>query len=64
MAASDFVLGDFSVDEHRPIRVVVIGAGIGGILAAIRSVAAHARFLGTNPTLSLVDSLRKYRTSS
>ncbi|PIL29542.1 hypothetical protein GSI_08350 [Ganoderma sinense ZZ0214-1] len=34
--ASDFVLGDFSVDEHRPMKVVVIGAGVGGILAAIR----------------------------
>ncbi|KAI1787143.1 flavin-binding monooxygenase [Ganoderma leucocontextum] len=36
MADSAFVLGQFSVDEHKPIRVVVIGAGMGGILAAIR----------------------------
>ena len=40
MPTSNFVLGDFSVDENRPIRVVVIGAGVGGILAAIRYVAA------------------------
>lgn len=27
---------DRSVDEHRPMRVVVIGSGISGILASIR----------------------------
>ena len=33
-----FKLGDFSVDEYRPIRVIVIGAGFSGILAGIRFV--------------------------
>ncbi|KLO07105.1 FAD/NAD-binding domain-containing protein [Schizopora paradoxa] len=34
--ANGFKLGDFSIDEGRPLRVVVIGAGISGILAGIR----------------------------
>ena len=29
-------LGDFAVDEYKPIKVVVIGAGFSGILAGIR----------------------------
>lgn len=29
-------LGDFSIDEHRPIKVVCIGAGFSGIIAGIR----------------------------
>ncbi|RPD59865.1 FAD/NAD(P)-binding domain-containing protein [Lentinus tigrinus ALCF2SS1-6] len=29
-------LGDFAVDEYRPIKVIVIGAGFSGILAGIR----------------------------
>ena len=33
-----FKLGDFAVDEYRPIRVIVIGAGFSGILAGIRYV--------------------------
>ena len=33
-----FELGSFSIDEYRPIKVVVIGAGFSGILAGIRSV--------------------------
>ena len=35
-AAKRFKLGDFAVDEYRPIRVIVIGAGFSGILAGIR----------------------------
>ncbi|TBU26572.1 FAD/NAD(P)-binding domain-containing protein [Dichomitus squalens] len=31
-----YPLGDFSIDEHRPIKVVVIGAGFSGIIAGIR----------------------------
>ncbi|KAM5545277.1 hypothetical protein V8D89_001388 [Ganoderma adspersum] len=31
-----FTLGDFSIDEYRPIKVIVIGAGFSGILAGIR----------------------------
>ncbi|TFK83066.1 FAD/NAD(P)-binding domain-containing protein [Polyporus arcularius HHB13444] len=29
-------LGDFAIDEYRPIKVIVIGAGFSGILAGIR----------------------------
>lgn len=32
------ILEDRSIDEARPLRVVVIGAGISGILACIRFV--------------------------
>lgn len=32
----DFKLGTFSIDEYRPIKVVVIGAGFSGIIAGIR----------------------------
>ena len=31
-----FKLGDFSIDEYRPMKVIAIGAGMSGILAAIR----------------------------
>ncbi|KAI0741361.1 FAD/NAD-P-binding domain-containing protein [Daedaleopsis nitida] len=31
-----FDLGDFCIDEYRPIRVAVIGAGISGIVAGVR----------------------------
>ena len=32
----EFVPGDFAMDEYRPIRVAVIGAGISGIVAGVR----------------------------
>ncbi|KAI0714205.1 FAD/NAD-P-binding domain-containing protein [Cerioporus squamosus] len=35
-AGGHFPLGDFAIDEYRPIRVVVIGAGISGIVAGVR----------------------------
>ncbi|OCH86448.1 FAD/NAD-binding domain-containing protein [Obba rivulosa] len=31
-----FKLGEFSIDEYRPMRIVVIGAGFSGIIAGIR----------------------------
>ena len=31
-----FKLADFAVDEYKPVRVIVIGAGFSGILAGIR----------------------------
>ncbi|PIL26744.1 hypothetical protein GSI_11158 [Ganoderma sinense ZZ0214-1] len=31
-----FTLGSFSIDEYKPIKVIVIGAGFSGILAGIR----------------------------
>ncbi|KAH9841071.1 FAD/NAD-binding domain-containing protein [Rhodofomes roseus] len=34
--ASRFDLGDFAIDEYRQIKVVCVGAGFSGILAAIR----------------------------
>ena len=33
-----FALGGFSIDEYKPIKVIVIGAGFSGILAGIRCV--------------------------
>ncbi|KAI0712856.1 FAD/NAD-P-binding domain-containing protein [Cerioporus squamosus] len=33
---SGFRVGNFSIDEYRPIKVVVVGAGFSGILAGIR----------------------------
>ena len=35
-ANETFKLGDFAVDEYKPVRVIVIGAGFSGILAGIR----------------------------
>ena len=34
--AAEFKLGEFSIDEYRPIKVVVIGTGFSGITAGIR----------------------------
>ena len=34
-----FTLGDFAIDEYKPIKVIVIGAGFSGILAGIRCVS-------------------------
>lgn len=31
-----FTLGNFSIDEYKPIKVVCIGAGVSGIIAGIR----------------------------
>ncbi|KAI0920001.1 hypothetical protein AcV5_001930 [Taiwanofungus camphoratus] len=31
-----FQLGSFSIDEYKPLKVVVIGAGFSGIIAGIR----------------------------
>lgn len=31
-----FNLGDFSIDEYRPMKVIIIGAGFSGITAGIR----------------------------
>ncbi|KAJ3480196.1 hypothetical protein NLI96_g8512 [Meripilus lineatus] len=35
-SAHPFRLGNFSVDEYKPLKVVVIGAGFSGIVAGIR----------------------------
>lgn len=40
-----FKLGPSSIDEDRPFKVVVIGAGYSGIIAGIRCVFFHARFV-------------------
>lgn len=34
--AIGFELGDFSIEEYRPMKVVVVGAGFSGIAAGIR----------------------------
>ena len=31
-----FTTGIFSIDEYRPMKIIAIGAGMSGILAAIR----------------------------
>ncbi|KAF8900786.1 hypothetical protein CPB85DRAFT_1324906 [Mucidula mucida] len=36
VADTTFQLGNFSIDEHRPMKVVVVGAGYSGIIAGIR----------------------------
>ena len=39
-----FAVGDFSIDEYRPIRVaVMIGAGISGVVAGVRYVRLEER---------------------
>ncbi|KAI0644767.1 FAD/NAD-P-binding domain-containing protein [Trametes meyenii] len=35
-ASSTYALGDFCVDEYKPIKVIVVGAGFSGITAGIR----------------------------
>lgn len=34
--AEPFTLGDFCIDEYRPVKVIVIGAGFSGITAGVR----------------------------
>ena len=31
-----FLPGDFSIDDYRPLKVIVVGAGFSGIAAGIR----------------------------
>lgn len=38
---TDFELGDFSIDEYRPFKVIVVGAGFSGIAAGIRYVTTQ-----------------------
>lgn len=33
---NDFAIRNVAIDEYRPIKVICIGAGISGILSAIR----------------------------
>lgn len=45
-----FKLGSFSIDEYRPLKVVVIGAGFSGIIAGIRCAISIllCKFLANN----------------
>lgn len=43
-----YPLGQFSIDEDRPMKVVVIGAGFSGIAAGIRCVHATTGLLNAN----------------
>ena len=43
-----FPLGQFSIDEHQPIKVVVIGAGFSGVIAGVRYVLLILRPLPTS----------------
>lgn len=36
---TDFKLGDFPIDDYKPMKIIAIGAGMSGILAGIRSVS-------------------------
>jgi hypothetical protein len=38
---SEFAIKDEPIENQRPLRVVVIGAGFSGILAAIRYAGCH-----------------------
>lgn len=40
---SSFSLGDWSIDEYKPMKIAVIGAGFSGILAGIRCVKSYLR---------------------
>ncbi|KAJ3554994.1 hypothetical protein NM688_g2817 [Phlebia brevispora] len=35
-SSAEFELGDFAIDDYRPLKIIGIGAGMSGILAAIR----------------------------
>ena len=60
-----FPLGAFSVDEYKPIKVVVIGAGFSGILAGIRCVYFPFWTLGVEVlTGRVLVSHKKSRTST
>ena len=37
-----FDLGEFAIDEYRPIKVICVGAGFTGILAGIRCAVLYA----------------------
>lgn len=55
-AEDAFTLGDWSIDEYRPIKVAVIGAGFSGILAGIRC----ANYTSLN-VLTLTLPLNRFR---
>lgn len=63
-AASNFKLGNFAVDDRRPMKVVVIGAGFSGITAGIRCVTLcfHRRAILNFATS--IDSQREFKTLS
>lgn len=42
-----FELGEFAIDEYRPIKVICVGAGFTGILAGIRYVSRFSRSLNS-----------------
>ena len=67
-AASDasssytFDLGDFSIDEYDPVKVIVIGAGFSGIIAGIRCVSSPP--IPTAMFMRRPGFRRRYRMSS
>ena len=53
-----FTLGNFSIDEYKPIKVIVIGAGFSGILAGIRCVSrVRVRVRWNENTLASLSTL-------
>lgn len=64
---AQYTLGDFCIDEHRPLKVIVIGAGFGGITAGIRLRRLVYHFTVDNQVLifgNCTDSRRRSRTLS
>ena len=58
-----FTLGNFTIDEYRPIKVIVIGAGFSGILAGIRCVAGlKDHSVNCDILNGISDSPRRYPT--
>lgn len=39
--STPYNIGDFCIDEYRPVKVIVIGAGFSGITAGIRCVVPN-----------------------
>ncbi len=54
-------LGAFAIDEYRPIKVIVIGAGFSGILAGIRYARLPRPHLGANAHRAPQGFLRRFR---
>ena len=44
---------NFSIDEYKPLKVVVVGAGISGIYAGIRWVFTSNDYSGVTRTESI-----------
>lgn len=57
---SGFELGQFSIDEYRPMKIIVIGAGFSGIAAGIRFVEVPYVVLAVSAYISYGDRFRQH----